>query len=142
MQLIIQRVLEAEVTVDEVEIAKIDVGYLVYLCFQPNDTEDVIKKAAKKLKTLKMANKTAILENESFLFISNFTLLGKIKGNGISYHNSMEKSKAEGFYHLFLEEIKKLHQNIQNGQYGSRCKIKSTVYGPFNLIVDFKPTKL
>ncbi|KRH92281.1 D-Tyr-tRNA (Tyr) deacylase, partial [Pseudoloma neurophilia] len=94
--------------------------------------------AAKKLKTVKMYLKKQIAEDESFLFITNFTILGKMIKTHLTFHNCMEKSAAEQLYKCFLSEMRKLHPNVQNGQYATNYNIKASIVGPFNLLVEFR----
>lgn len=138
MQLIVQRVENAEVLEGTEKIASISTGYLIYLCFHPDDTADVVKRAAKRLKTLKMYKKQAIQDEESFLFITNFTILGKTNKNHISFHRCMNKADAGRIYTIFLSEIQKLHPNVRHGQYATSYLINSTVKGPFNLLLEFR----
>lgn len=138
MQIIIQKVANAKVFEGMDMIASISIGYLIYLCFHRDDTVDVVKRAAKRLKTLKMYKNKAIQDDESFLFITNFSILGKTNKNHISFHRCMNKMAAGRIYEVFLLEMRKLHPKVQNSQYATEYSIKSTVVGPYNLLVEFR----
>lgn len=54
MKCVIQRVLEASVTVDQIQINRIDQGLLVYVGFHKNDAIDKIDQAVKKIIQLRI----------------------------------------------------------------------------------------
>lgn len=138
MQLIVQKVTSAEVHFENEIFSSIESGLLVYVCFHTEDDEKVAIKAAKKLTTIKFYDTRPISKEDSFLVISNFRILGKPKGNHVSFHRSMKKEEADKLFVLFVSELKKHHENVQTGCFGEYTQIKSTVDGPYNLLLEFK----
>lgn len=137
MQFIIQRVISAKVTVDDQVISEIPNGFLVYVGFHKTDTEQIVLKGVKKLKSMRLADDKPIPSNQHFLFVSNFTLYSKFKGNKLDFHNAMKRESSESMFNYFVEEMKKLHANVSTGKFGSYSMVYSVVDGPRNILVEF-----
>lgn len=142
MQLIVQRVLSAEVVFEDGVLISIGNGFLLYICFHPDDNEKVVTNAATKLKKLQFLRVGEIPDQEDLLIISNFTILAKPKRNKFSYHCAMKKTDAEVLFNKFIEEIKKIHQKTETPGFGAEIHVKSTVEGPLNVLLEFRAPKV
>lgn len=145
MKVIIQRVKEAKVVVDEETIGEIDHGYLLYVCFEASDDETHIEKAIKKIAALRIfeddkgkMNKNILDVNGSILSISQFTLSwdGK-KGNRPSFDLSMEPNKAKIYYRLFNNKLKSQGIKTEIGAFGAGMKVYSINDGPVTFSLSF-----
>lgn len=145
MKVVIQRVKEASVTVEDKVIGAIHQGYLLYVCFEASDKVDVIEKAIKKILALRIfedengkMNKDITQVNGGILSISQFTLSwdGR-KGNRPSFELSMPPAEAQIFYQRFNEELKKSGLQIEIGAFGADMKVQSINDGPVTFHLSF-----
>ncbi len=145
MKVIIQRVKEANVQIDNEIVGKINKGYLLYVCFEKEDTLTNINASIKKIRDLRIfedqAGKmnTSLLDaNGEVLSISQFTLSwdGK-KGNRPSFDKSMHPDKAEVLYNKFNELLKQNDINVQTGCFGANMQVQSINDGPVTFYLTF-----
>ena len=144
MKVIIQRVKEASVQVNSKVIGQINKGYLLYVCFEKEDSLLNINAAIKKIRDLRIfededqkMNTNLRDANGEILSISQFTLSwdGK-KGNRPSFDKSMPPEKAEILYNKFNELLKQNGMSVQTGCFGENMQVQSINDGPvtFHLI--------
>lgn len=145
MKVVIQRVKEASVTVENKVIGAVNHGYLLYVCFEESDKVDVIDKAIKKILALRIfedengkMNKDITQVSGGILSISQFTLSwdGR-KGNRPSFDLSMPPAEAQNFYQRFNEELKKSGLQIEIGAFGADMKVQSINDGPVTFHLSF-----
>lgn len=143
MKCVIQRVEEASVTVDQIQINRIDQGLLVYVGFHKNDAIDKIDQAVKKIIQLRIfedefekMNLSIDKNKGSILLISQFTLYGNAtNSNRPSFSEAMPYEQAKSYYHLFLDKLNE-HIHTKSGEFGSHMKISSINDGPVTIILD------
>ena len=144
MKIVVQRVKEASVKVDNKLIAKIDKGFLVLVGFTHNDGIDNIKYIVKKLKNLRIfddenGNMNLNINDVggSMLSVSQFTLYADTKnGNRPSFVDSMKYDEAEKLYNLFNEELKSTNIPISTGIFGADIKVSLLNDGPVTIIIE------
>ncbi len=144
MKIVVQRVKEASVKVDNKLIAKIDKGFLVLVGFTHNDGIDNIKYIVKKLKNLRIfddenGNMNLNINDVggSMLLVSQFTLYADTKnGNRPSFVDSMKYDEAEKLYNLFNEELKSTNIPISTGIFGADMKVSLLNDGPVTIIIE------
>mmetsp|Transcript_38335 Transcript_38335/g.60727 ORF Transcript_38335/g.60727 Transcript_38335/m.60727 type:complete len:157 (-) Transcript_38335:193-663(-) len=151
MRAVLQRALAGRVVLQQSEevIGKIDRGLVVLLGISAEDTKEDVEWLAKKLTTIRLwedENKKPWMHSINdlkyeVLVVSNFTLLGYLKGNRPDYHLAMPPAKAEETYNEFLTCLKK-HIHDENavacGQFGAMMSVETTNDGPVTLILDSK----
>lgn len=144
MKVIIQRVSSASVVVNKETVGMINKGYLLYVCFEQNDTKEIIEKTAEKIKNLRInedknqkMNKNLQQVNGDILSISQFTLSwdGK-KGNRPSFEKSMKPEEAKDLYHYF-NSILEQDFRVEKGIFGADMKVQSINDGPVTFFLDF-----
>src|SRR5690554_8004885 len=88
MRVVVQRVKEATVFVNQEIVSHIDKGYLLYIGISDTDTEEIAYKVATKIKNLRIfeddqekMNLNLSAVGGSILAVSQFTLYGDTKGN-------------------------------------------------------------
>lgn len=146
MRLVIQRVLHAEVQVDENTIGKIGKGLLVFVGAGQNDTKEIADKYLRKLLGLRIFEDKNGKTNLSLkdvdgelLIVSQFTLYANCKkGNRPSFIEAGEPHMAEALYEYMIEEAKKSVPVVEHGEFGADMKVSLLNDGPFTIILDEK----
>ena len=143
MRVVLQRVLNSSVKVEEKVVGKIDQGLLVLVAFTKEDTMDEIKYMVNKIINLrifddeeKVMNKSLIDINGSILSVSQFTLYADSKkGNRPSYKKALESNEAKKLYEKFNDEFRKLHVKIETGIFGADMQVSLINDGPVSIIL-------
>lgn len=145
MKIIIQKVKEASVTVDNRVVSKINRGYVLLVGFTHDDDFETINKIAKKIISLRIfedendkLNYDIIKVGGSILSISQFTLYSKLNGRRPSFTDAMEYNKAKELYELFNEELKKYNIDVLTGIFGADMNVSLINEGPVTIIIDSK----
>ena len=144
MKLVIQRVTEANVKINEEEISRIGKGYLVLIGINQADTKEIADYLIKKLVNLRIfedENEKLNLSikdiNGELLLVSQFTLYGDCsRGNRPSFTEAARPEYAEELYNYFVEECKKEIKVVKEGKFGSYMKINLTNDGPATIIME------
>lgn len=147
MRIVIQRVSEASVEINESLHGKIKHGFLILLGIEEQDTKLDIDYLIQKIIHLRVFSDEQGKMNLSiqevkgaFLIISQFTLFASTKkGNRPSFIRSAKPEFAIPLYELFLSELKeKSNLNVHSGVFGADMKIGLTNDGPVTIIIDSK----
>ncbi len=146
MKVLIQRVLNANLKIDEKIINEISKGYLLLVSFTEGDNLEIVNKVAKKICNLRIFEDENGKTNLSLkdvsgeiMSISQFTLYADIKkGNRPSFIHSLKSNEASILYQKFNEHIKSLGFDVKEGIFGADMKINLTNDGPFTIMVDSK----
>ena len=145
MRLVIQRVKNAEVRVDDKIVGKINNGFLVLLGIKNTDTQKDADYLVKKLINLRVFNDendkmNLSLEsvNGELLIISQFTLYGDCKksGNRPSFSDAAKPDIAIPLYEYFVNECKKSIPVVQTGIFGADMKVSLLNDGPVTILMD------
>ena len=146
MRLVIQRVLQAEVQVNENTVGKINKGLLVFVGAGHEDSREVADKYLKKLLGLRIfedengkTNLSLKDVNGELLMVSQFTLYANCKkGNRPSFIEAGEPHMAEELYEYMIQETKKSVPVVEHGIFGADMKVSLINDGPFTIILDEK----
>ena len=144
MRLLIQRVNNASVSVEEHVIGRIDKGFLVLIGISGSDTKEIADKMVKKLIGLRIfedeCGKTNLdlkTVDGQLLLISQFTLYADCKkGNRPSFINAGEPGMANELYRYFVELCRKEIKVVEEGSFGAEMKVSLTNDGPFTVLLD------
>ena len=143
MKLVVQRVTEASVTVEEKIVGKIGKGYLVLLGVGENDTEATAKQLADKLVKLRIFSdendKTNLSINDvggEVLVISQVTLYADCKKNRPSFCHAGKPDLAEHLYEYFMECLRPQVKNVEHGIFGAMMQVSLCNDGPFTVILE------
>ncbi len=106
MRAVIQRVLEAGVTVKEEQISRIGPGLLVLLGVGKEDTEADMEYIASKILHLRIfedeegkMNRSLLEEKKELLLVSQFTLYGDVrKGRRPGFDQAGDPERAKALY--------------------------------------------
>lgn len=145
MRLLIQRVSEASVTIDEQVVGTIQHGLLVFVGIAPQDGPKEIEWLVNKLLSLKLfpdeagRMKRSVQEvNGEILVVSQFTLYADVKkGTVPSWSNAAPPVQAEPIYDQFVTFLEKTAEvSIQTGRFGADMKVQLCNDGPLTLLID------
>jgi len=144
MRLVVQRVNEASVIVDNNVISKIARGYLVLLGIKQGDTKAQADSLAIKLSKLRVMgdaqekmNLSLVDAGAKVLIVSQFTLYADTsKGNRPSFVKAAKLSDANKLYKYFIQKLTKLGIETEAGSFGDYMKIKSELDGPVTILLE------
>ena len=143
----VQRVSEASVIINDLEISSIKKGVLIFVCVEQHDTSQTVKEMINKIYNFKMLDGSKGItssslknQNEDILIVSQFTLFGSIKkGMKPSWSKAADPTTAHSLYNQFIDICKeKKDINIATGVFGADMDINSINDGPFTLVIDTK----
>ena len=146
MKVVLQRVLEASVTVDKKQIGAIQQGFLLLVGVGQDDTIEDVQYVARKISQLRVfedaegrMNKNIQDVAGSILSISQFTLYANTKkGNRPSFVEAAKPEIANQLYEQFNEELRQLGMTVETGQFGADMKISLINDGPVTILFDSK----
>jgi len=147
LRVVIQRVSEASVVVNQTTVGSIEQGLLILLGITEGDSSEDINWLCAKLIGLRIFNdpdgkmNLSIQDVDgSFLVISQFTLYASTKkGNRPSYLQSAKPELADPLYQEFTQRLGELSQTkIEKGIFGAHMKVKLINDGPVTITIDSK----
>ena len=162
MRVVIQRVSEASVTIDNKQHATIEQGLLILLGITHEDTQEDIDWLVGKIIGMRIFSDQEDKMNLSIqdidgelLVISQFTLFANTKkGNRPSYIDAARPEVAVPLYEAFLStlsrsfttkkstlsevEVRKRNKEIKSGVFGADMKVALVNDGPVTIIIDSK----
>ncbi len=145
MRVVVQRVREARVVVDEEETGSINSGLLLLIGIHEEDTEKELEWICQKILKLRIfddeegkMNHSVQDVNGELLVVSQFTLYGNAdKGNRPSYIEAAGPGKAEELYEQMVTYFKDHSTlNVETGQFGAYMNVELLNDGPVTIILD------
>lgn len=147
MRVIVQRVSEASVSVDQQVVGSINQGVLILLGIGTDDSEADADWLLQKIVALRIFNDADGVMNRSLidvggeaLLISQFTLMAATKkGNRPSYIKAARPEQAIPLYEYCIDKLEKLlGQKIATGIFGADMKVHLLNEGPVTIPIDSK----
>lgn len=147
MKVVLQRVAEASVTINNRKVAVINKGLLILLGIVDEDTQNDIDWIVKKIANLRVFNdengvmNTSVKdENGDIIVVSQFTLYASTKkGNRPSYIKAAKPPVAIPLYEKFIICLEnELDKKVQTGEFGADMKVALLNDGPVTIIIDSK----
>jgi D-tyrosyl-tRNA(Tyr) deacylase len=144
MKIVLQRVLEASVTVDTNVVSSIGHGLLVLLGVEEGDQEQDAAFLAQKIAGLRIfadlqeKMNLSVKEVEgSILVVSQFTLLADWrKGNRPSFIKAAKPEDGERLYLYFCDCLRKQNITVQTGIFAAHMKVALVNDGPVTIIME------
>ena len=144
MRALIQRVKEAQVTVEGNIVGEIGEGLLVFLGVHLKDTEDKVPWLVEKVTHLRIFEDEAGKMNRSvkdiggeILVVSQFTLYGNCStGRRPSFIETMSPDRAKELYHIFVEQVKKVLGKVETGEFGALMDVSLVNHGPATFLLE------
>lgn len=148
MKIIIQRVKKAQVSIEGQIQGKINQGLLLLVGVGPEDQEEDLDYAVRKLVNMrifsdaegKMNLSVKDIEGE-ILSISQFTLFADTKrGNRPAFTGAAKPDMASDFYDAFNQKLAQ-EVPVQTGIFGADMQVELVNNGPVTIILDTKRDK-
>lgn len=144
MRMVCQRVLEAEVKINDQSVGKIGKGLLVFLSVGKGDTDKDAEFIAEKLVNLRIFADEAGKMNRSvqdiggaILLISNFTLHGDCrKGRRPGFDAAAEPTLAQQLYEKVITLVAQQGVPVEQGIFGAYMHVTSINDGPVTFLLD------
>ena len=147
MKVVIQRVSEASVAIEEQTVAKIQVGLLVLLGIEDADASVDMQWLCNKIIGLRIfADEHGVMNRSvkevggDIIVVSQFTLHASTKkGNRPSYIKASKPDVAIPLYESLIARLEKdLGKAIGTGSFGADMKVELVNDGPVTIVVDTK----
>ncbi|GAK88657.1 D-tyrosyl-tRNA(Tyr) deacylase [Nonlabens ulvanivorans] len=147
MRVVLQRVSEASVTIDNVIHGEIEHGLLVLLGVTSTDGQEDIDWLVNKIAGMRIfsdhddkMNLNISDVKGNILVVSQFTLFASTKkGNRPSFINAARPELAIPLYESFVSTLsRKLEKEIPTGKFGADMKVALTNDGPVTILIDSK----
>ena len=146
MRVVLQRVKNANVKVNNETVGKISHGFLLLLGITHEDTKKQSDWLVEKILKLRLfSNKRSdsfmdknIKEVEgSILVVSQFTLYGDCKkGTRPSFTKAARPEQAKKLYEYFVERMNESEIKVETGIFGEGMAVELINDGPITLIID------
>jgi D-tyrosyl-tRNA(Tyr) deacylase len=144
MRLVIQRVREARVTVNDGVTGSIRTGLLVFLGVSRTDTVEDADYLTGKLLGLRIfpdedgkMNRNVQEAGGSLLIVSQFTLYGDCrKGRRPSFDQAAPPDQAQDLYNYFVESAKRGPVPVETGVFQAIMQVHIVNDGPVTILID------
>jgi len=144
MRIILQRVLQASVTIDGAVTSQIRAGFVALIGVTDADNRDIADKMLAKIAKLRVFadadGKTNLSQADvgaEILCVSQFTLYADCKkGNRPGFAKSGSPSHAREIYEYFADRCAGVFACAERGVFGADMKVSLTNDGPFTIILD------
>ena len=147
MKVVLQRVSEATVTVDNNTIASINKGVLVLVGIEDADIQEDIDWLVGKITKMRIfGDENEVMNcsvqevNGEIIVVSQFTLHAATKkGNRPSYIKAAKPDVAIPMYENFVRKMElEMGKKIQTGIFGADMKVSLVNDGPVTIVIDSK----
>lgn len=146
MKVLIQRVTNANVVVEEKEVSKIGKGYLLLVGIEKDDNKAMAEYLAKKTANLRIfedengkMNLSIIDVGGQILAVSQFTLAGNTScGNRPGFDTAEKPELAKPLYEYFVECLKSYGIEVKCGIFQADMKVGLVNDGPVTFMLERK----
>ena len=147
MRVVIQKVTEASVSIENQIVASIDKGLLMLVGIEDGDTNEDIAWLSSKIVNLRVFDDDNGVMNLSVkevegevLIVSQFTLYASTKkGNRPSYIKAARPEVAIPIYEAFIKQVESLlGKRVPTGQFGAMMQVSLCNDGPVTILIDTK----
>jgi len=147
MRVVIQKVTQASVSIENQIEASIDKGLLVLVGIEDGDTNEDIAWLSSKIVNLRVFDDANGVMNLSVkevegevLIVSQFTLHASTKkGNRPSYIKAARPEVAIPIYEAFIKQVETLlGKRVSTGQFGAMMQVSLCNDGPVTILIDTK----
>jgi len=144
MKVLIQRVKNAGVDIEEKNISSIDKGILALVGIEKGDTREQAEKLARKIVNLRIfpdendkMNLSLIDIQGEMLIVSQFTLCGDCKkGTRPSFDKSAPPDIANELYEYFVKQIQSYSIKTGTGKFGAMMEVSLINDGPVTFMIE------
>jgi D-tyrosyl-tRNA(Tyr) deacylase len=144
MKLVIQRVSQARVAVNQETVGSIRTGLVVLVGISKLDTEDDANYLSDKVLGLRIftdengkMNRNIREAGGSLLIVSQFTLYGDCrKGRRPSFDAAAPPDRALFLYNYFVETVRKSQVPVETGVFQAMMEVHLVNQGPVTILID------
>lgn len=144
MKALLQRVNQASVSIDGVEVARIGAGLLVLVGIEPDDNQRILEKVLHKLLNYRVfsdeqerMNKSLIDVQGGLLLVSQFTLAADTRsGLRPGFSTAAAPAQAEALFEQLVQMAKQRYANVQTGQFGADMQVQLVNDGPVTFMLE------
>lgn len=144
MKAVVQRVLEASVTVEGQRVSEMGPGLLVLLGVGKGDSEKDLSWLVEKVTGLRIfedaegkMNRSLLDTHREMIVVSQFTLYGDVKkGKRPSFIDAEEPTLAKAMYETFVERARAAGVKVGTGVFAADMKVGLVNDGPVTLLLD------
>jgi len=143
MRALIQRVLQASVSVDGQVVGDIGPGLLVLVCAMQGDGEAQSQWLARKVVNLRIfrddegrMNRSPLETGGAALVVSQFTLAAETKGNRPGFSTAAPPADGQRLYEHFAAEVEGHGVKVARGVFGADMKVSLVNDGPVTIWLD------
>ncbi len=144
MRVVLQRVLEANVSVEGEIVGKVGHGLLIFLGVGAEDTKAECERLSEKIVNLRIfsdendkINLSLKDVNGGALVVSQFTLYADCrKGNRPNFTMAAKPDHANELYEYFINLLKEKNIPTEAGIFGADMNISLVNNGPFTIVLE------
>lgn len=141
MIVVLQRVTQAKVDIDEKTVGQIGKGLMVLVCAEKGDTDEKARLLAQRLLRYRVfedengkMNLSVMDVKGGLLLISQFTLAADTtRGNRPSFTPAAPPDEGKRLFDIFVQETEKSGLTVQTGQFGAYMRVSLVNDGPVTL---------
>ena len=143
MKVVLQRVKNASVTIDNELFSSIGQGYLILFGAEKGDVKAQADWLANKVSVLRCFSDENGKMNLSIkdvqgemLIVSQFTLCGDVKkGTRPSFDGAMKPDEAKEMYEYFIAKVKEQNIPVKTGVFAAHMEVQLLNDGPVTFVV-------
>ena len=144
MKILVQKVLNASVTVNKQLVSQINQGFLLFIGVEKGDTQTQADFLAKKIANLRIFedenNKVNLSIQDvkgEILAVSQFTLAADLsRGNRPGFDSAARPEEAKLLYEYFVAQLQTYNLPVQTGIFQADMKVALTNDGPSTFILE------
>ena len=144
MKALLQRVSQASVSIDGLEVARIAGGLMVLVGIEPDDNQRILEKVLHKLLNYRVfsdeqerMNKSLIDVQGGLLLVSQFTLAADTRsGLRPGFSTAAAPAQAEALFEQLVQMAKQRYANVQTGQFGADMQVQLVNDGPVTFMLE------
>ncbi len=141
MIVVLQRVTQAKVDIDEKTVGQIGKGLMILVCAEKGDTDEKARLLAQRLLRYRVfedengkMNLSVTDVKGGLLLISQFTLAADTtRGNRPSFTPAAPPDEGKRLFDIFVQETEKSGLTVQTGQFGAYMRVSLVNDGPVTL---------
>ena len=144
MRVVVQRIAEARVHVEDDVVGEIGPGLCVLLGVAHEDGEAAAERLAGRVARLRIFendggkfDRSLLDAGGAALVVSQFTLIADTtKGNRPSFSEAAPPEVAEPLYERFCSALRELGVTVETGVFGARMRVELANDGPVTILLD------
>ncbi len=144
MKALLQRVSQASVSIDGVEVARIAGGLLVLVGIEPDDNQQSLEKMLHKLLNYRVfadeqerMNKSLTDIQGGLLLVSQFTLAADTRsGLRPGFSTAAAPAQAEALFEQLVQMAQARYAHVQTGQFGADMQVQLVNDGPVTFMLE------